>query len=148
MTDQTLLCGAAAAAQVVPAASLPVRCFRRRTNRGTTLTPAVSYVATNYSEKLCQATAAKLCNLSPFQFSRNFKKEHGLTFRNFVVRMRIERAAELMARSKVSVTYAAFMVGFNDLSYFARMFRKQLGVTPSSYRLANERGQMPSFPSH
>ena len=116
----------------------------RRTR--TTLAPAVSYVATNYTEKLCQATAASLCQLSPFQFSRSFKKEHGVTFRDFVIRTRIARAAELIKQSQVSVTEAAFVVGFNDLSYFARMFRRQLGVSPSHYRSDAESGQLPLFP--
>jgi AraC-like DNA-binding protein len=111
-----------------------------------TLAPAVSYITTNYPEKLCQATAAKLCDLSPFQFSRVFKKEHGVTFRDFVVQVRISRAAELMKQSRVSVTEAAFVVGFNDLSHFARMFRRQLGVCPSHYRSDIEAGQLPLFP--
>jgi AraC-like DNA-binding protein/ActR/RegA family two-component response regulator len=111
-----------------------------------TLAPAVSYVAANYPEKLRLAAAAELCDLSPFQFSRNFKKEHGFTFRDFVVRVRIQRAAELMKHSAVSVTEAAFVVGFNDLSYFARMFRRQLGVSPSHYRTDNETSQLLLFP--
>lgn len=114
--------------------------------RGGTLAPAVSYVATNYPEKLRLATAARLCDLSPFQFSRNFKKEHGFTFRDFVVRVRIQRAAELMKYSSASVTEAAFVVGFNDLSYFARMFRRQLGVSPSHYRSESEPSQLLLFP--
>lgn len=113
---------------------------------GVPLAAAVSYVTTNYSEKLCQATAAKLCDLSPFQFSRVFKKAHGVTFRDFVVRVRITRAAELLKQSRVSVTEAAFVVGFNDLSYFARMFRRQLGVSPSHYRSDSEPAQMFLFP--
>lgn len=98
------------------------------------LAPAVSYVQANYAEKLRLATAAQLCDLSPCQFSRSFKKENGVAFRDFVVKTRIQRAAELMKESRISVTEAAFFVGFNDLSYFARMFRRQLGVSPSHYR--------------
>jgi YesN/AraC family two-component response regulator len=108
--------------------------------------PAVSYVKRNYSEKLHLATAARLCDLSPFQFSRNFKKENGFTFRDFVVRVRIQRAAELIKQSKVSITDAAFGVGFNDLSYFARMFRRQIGVSPSHYREMREAEQLLLFP--
>jgi AraC-like DNA-binding protein len=103
--------------------------------RDGSVAPAMSYVAANYSEKLRLSTAAKLCDLSRFQFSRNFKKEQGLTFREFVVQLRIQRAAELMRQSRaLSVTEAAFVVGFNDLSHFSRMFRRQLGMTPSNYR--------------
>jgi len=92
------------------------------------------------------ATAARLCDLSPFQFSRSFKKENGFTFRDFVVRVRIQRAAELIKQSKVSVTEAAFGVGFNDLSYFARMFRRQVGLSPSHYRTQRDPEQMWLFP--
>jgi AraC-like DNA-binding protein len=109
------------------------------------LAPAVSYVERNYAEKLRMPTAARLCDLSPFQFSRNFKKENGFTFRDFVVRVRIQRAAELIRQSKVSVTEAAFGVGFNDLSYFARMFRRQIGVSPSRYRTKYNPEQMLLF---
>jgi AraC-like DNA-binding protein len=105
----------------------------RRCTEGA-LGPAVSYVATNHPEKLRLATAAKLCDLSTFQFSRRFRKALGLTFRDFVVMVRIQRAAELIGQSDISVTEAAFVVGFNDLSYFSRMFRRQFGVTPSHYR--------------
>jgi AraC-like DNA-binding protein len=112
------------------------------------LTPAVSYVATNYQDKVCLSTAAKLCHLSRFQFSRNFKKEQGLTFRDFVVQLRVRRAAELMRRARpLSVTEAAFVVGFNDLSHFSRMFRRQFGVLPSHYRRTDgEPIQLTLFP--
>jgi AraC-like DNA-binding protein len=102
-------------------------------------------VEKNYAEKLRMPEAARLCELSPFQFSRNFKKENGFTFRDFVVRVRIQRAAELIRQSKVSVTEAAFGVGFNDLSYFARMFRRQIGVCPSHYRTKHDPEQMLLF---
>jgi two-component system response regulator YesN len=85
---------------------------------GISLAPAVSYVEANYTEKLRLATAAKLCNLTTFQFSRYFKKQNGLNFRAFVVQLRIQRAALLLNESQMSVTEAAFIVGFNDCSHF------------------------------
>jgi AraC-like DNA-binding protein len=123
--------------------SFPTHNFSARS----ALSPAVSYVEQNYSGKLRMGTAARLCDLSPFQFSRNFKKENGFTFRDFVVRVRIQRAADLMRRSKTTVTEAAFGVGFNDLSYFARMFRRQLGVSPSHYRSKYVPEQLTLFPA-
>jgi AraC-like DNA-binding protein len=113
--------------------------------RQRTLAQALSYVESNYAEKIQLATVARICNLSPFQFSRNFKKENGITFRDFVVKLRIQRAAQLMRESGASVTEAAFVVGFNDLSYFARMFRRQLGVSPSQYRGEAEPVQLSLF---
>jgi AraC-like DNA-binding protein len=134
-----------AAPPVVGASNAPYLGLPRKPWLGSALAPALSYVHTNYSEKLRMSTAAKLCDLSPFQFSRNFKKESGFTFRDFVVRVRIQRAAELIRQSKLSVTEAAFDVGFNDLSYFARMFRRQLGVSPSHYRTKHDTEQMSLF---
>jgi AraC-like DNA-binding protein len=126
-----------------PTYTLPQRSSLERSP----LAPAVSYVEHNYSVKVRMGTAARLCDLSPFQFSRHFKKENGFTFRDFVIRVRIQRAAELMRQSKISVTDAAFGVGFNDLSYFARMFRRQLGVSPSHYRTNYTPEQLLLFPS-
>jgi YesN/AraC family two-component response regulator len=111
------------------------------------LAPAVLYVDAKYNEKIRLATAARLCSLSPFQFSRNFKRENGLTFRDYVVKLRLQRAAELIKDTRASVTEAAFVVGFNDLSYFARMFRKQFGVAPSHFRTESEPSQLLLFPT-
>lgn len=110
------------------------------------LAPAASFVRENYSDKIPLATAAGMCDLSPFQFSRLFKKVNGVTFRDYVVQLRIQRAAELMKQPRSSVTDAAFGVGFNDLSYFARVFRKRMGVCPSTYRARNEARQIGLFP--
>jgi len=120
---------------------------RKKKDRAARLSPAIRYVTNNYGEKLRLSTAAKLCDLSRFQFSRNFKRDQGLTFRDFVLQMRIQRAAQLMRQSSaLSVTEAAFIVGFNDVSHFSAMFRRQLGATPSSYRhAASEPSQLPLF---
>ena len=133
--------------ETVPGLSIgaPVVGLPPASSSGARLAPAVSYVQANYAEKLRLVTAARLCHLSPCQFSRSFKKENGLAFRDFVVRTRIARAAELMKQSRVSVTDAAFFVGFNDLSYFARMFRRQLGVSPSHYRQGQAAEQLSLF---
>ena len=106
----------------------------------------LSYVVANYVEKISLATVAKICGLSPFQFSRAFKKAKGVTFRDFVLDFRIERAAQSLKDPCASITDVAFGVGFNDLSYFARMFRRRFGVSPSNYRETHEVRQMLLFP--
>jgi transcriptional regulator GlxA family with amidase domain len=138
--------GAPAAPSTRPARGVAPAPVTAGTGSGISLAPAVSYVEANYSKKLRLATVAKLCNLTPFQFSRHFKKQNGMNFRAFVVQLRVQRAATLLKESQVSVTEAAFIVGFNDCSYFARMFRRQLGVSPSRYRAENELSQLLLFP--
>ena len=67
---------------------------------------------------------AQLCGLGPFQFSRAFKHDLGTTFREFLIQRRINHALQLFGNPKASVTEVAFAAGFNDLSYFARVFRR------------------------
>ena len=99
---------------------------------------AISFVEENLSEKISLGEVAQLCGLGPFQFSRAFKHDLGTTFREFLIQRRINRALQLFGNPKASVTEVAFAAGFNDLSYFARVFRRFTGVSPSSYRQERE----------
>lgn len=107
--------------------------------------PALSFLEANYSEKVTLRRAAQLCGLGPYQFSRAFKHEQGTTFREFLIIHRISKAIRMLEHSDASVTEVAFSVGFNDLSYFARMFRRYLGVCPSDYRREKE-NRPPALP--
>ncbi len=97
------------------------------------LTPALAFVKTNYAEKITLDAVARLCGLGRYQFSRTFKQAHGTTFREFVINLRIQKAEQILSLAEVSITDAAFSVGFNDLSHFAQMFRRYVGVRPSDY---------------
>jgi AraC-like DNA-binding protein len=99
---------------------------------------AISFVEENLSEKISLREVAQLCGLGPFQFSRAFKHDLGTTFREFLIQRRINRALQLFGNPRASVTEVAFAAGFNDLSYFARVFRRFTGVSPSFYRQERE----------
>lgn len=138
-----------AANVMMPVVASPIRNESSRVLEGELaddrLFQVISYVAANYMEKISLVTVARMCGLSSFQFSRNFKKTKGVTFRDFVIDFRIERAAQSLRASRTSVTEIAFEVGFNDLSYFARMFRRRFGVAPCQYRKAAEPHQLSLF---
>ncbi|MBP3627404.1 MAG: response regulator [Clostridia bacterium] len=74
--------------------------------------------------------------------SRLFKEKIGMNFSDFMVFIRVEKAKELFAEGKYKVDEVASMVGYNRQSYFAELFKKLTGVTPSQYvalqRLKNE----------
>lgn len=97
------------------------------------LLPALSYVEANFSEKVSLGAVAGLCGLGRYQFSRVFKRTYGTTFREFMIIHRINKAVHMLSYTGASVTDVAFSVGFNDLSHFAQMFRRYLGVCPSDY---------------
>jgi AraC-like DNA-binding protein len=99
---------------------------------------AISFVEENLAEKISLREVAQMCGLGRFQFSRAFKQDLGTTFREFLIQRRVSRALQLFGNRKASVTEVAFAAGFNDLSYFARVFRRFVGVSPSLYRREKE----------
>lgn len=78
--------------------------------------------------------AARAVHLSPAHFSRLFKRETGISFIQALNRRRIDRAAELLARSERTLKEIAQLCGFSDQSYFTRVFVKHLQTTPAAYR--------------
>ncbi len=97
----------------------------------------IKYVENHYHEKIYIAELAKTCLISEYQFSRAFKRELGVTFRTYLVNYRLDKARELLNNSMLSVGDVSFAVGFLDHSYFTRMFKRRVGISPSEYRLGN-----------
>lgn len=98
-----------------------------------TLAPAITYVEQNYRAKLSSSTAASLCRLTTFQFSRLFRETYGLTFQEYMLRFRIREACRLLRNPVAQVTDVAHLVGFNDPSYFGKIFKRYTSVSPSQY---------------
>jgi AraC-like DNA-binding protein len=70
---------------------------------------------------------------SPFYLSRTFSKEVGMTLPQFIRKLRMERAAELLRGGHHNVTEAAFEVGYSSLSHFSQAFHETFGVCPGLY---------------
>ncbi len=77
---------------------------------------------------------ADLARMSEGNLHRVFKEATGQSPIDYLVRLRMHRAMELLSGTTLSVTEIAFDVGFNDSNYFTRQFRKIVGMSPSSYR--------------
>ena len=102
------------------------------------LSPAVYYVQRNYTKRIYSDAMARLCGMSPTHFSRTFRKTYSLTFQEFLLRYRVQQACRYLVGPTVSVADIAYNVGFTDPSYFARVFKRYLGVSPSEYMAAND----------
>jgi AraC-like DNA-binding protein len=87
-----------------------------------------------FAEDLRLENLAMACHMRTSHFSRIFKKEHGTSFRLYLLRYRLERACEFLASAETSVKQAALAAGFNDCSYFDRVFRRRYGMTPRDYQ--------------
>lgn len=91
----------------------------------------VEYIERNYGEKITLDALAAMAHMSPAHFCRVFKKLTGRTAVDYVNRIRVERAYELLARGGCNVTEAAVSAGFSDTNYFSRTFKKYKHVAPS-----------------
>ena len=108
----------------------------------------VQYLNTHYSEKITMEKMAQQVYLSPPYFSRIFKEEMGEPFTAYLNRIRIDRSKELLRQKNIRLTDIAQLVGFEDQSYFTKVFKKQEGVPPLRYRESHTkdmkaRGQEP-----
>lgn len=108
--------------------------FRARNCENHKLAAVKDFIAKNFSREIDEAQMADMCGMSPFRFSRAFRKTFSVTFRDYVADCRIKHAQHLLNNPDIAITDIAAIVGFNDPSYFARLFRKRVGVTPTDFR--------------
>ncbi|MFL9897303.1 AraC family transcriptional regulator [Paraburkholderia fungorum] len=95
---------------------------------------ALSYIGKNLSNDLRESDLAQLAGQSVSAFSRYFRRHTGLPFVQYVNRMRINLACQLLADDELSVTDICFKAGFNNLSNFNRQFLAVKGMAPSKFR--------------
>lgn len=109
--------------------------------RNTQIIAAVkAYVEENYCNTgLSLSGAGAYVGLSNNYLSTLFRKECGETFSAYVTRLRVKKAAEILAGSEKNVTDIAFEVGFSDPNYFSRVFRRQTGHSPLKYKKAHRK---------
>jgi AraC family transcriptional regulator len=93
-----------------------------------------SFIDDNLSEQISLATLARLAQLSPYHFSRAFKRAFGAPPNRYHAQCRIERAKSLLAEQKHTITDIALALGFSETSSFSRVFYKFTGRTPRDYR--------------
>ena len=101
---------------------------RRRTSH------AINFIQENLNKRITLKEVAQLCHMSQSEFSRSFTKEHGVCFREYVAAARVRKARELLASGVVRISDVAWAVGFTDLSYFDRVFKRRLGICPTGLR--------------
>jgi transcriptional regulator GlxA family with amidase domain len=94
----------------------------------------VLYLQENHASPLSRREIADAIGVSENHLSRIFRRELGITPWDYLNRYRIKQAREMLAHTDRSITSVALAVGFSDPAYFSRVFRKQVGVSPSAFR--------------
>jgi len=100
----------------------------------TRINHALSYIGQNLSAELRESDLAQLAGQSVSAFSRYFRRHTGMPFVQYVNRMRINLACQLLMDDALSITDICFKAGFNNLSNFNRQFLIAKGMAPSKFR--------------
>ncbi|MCD8022960.1 MAG: response regulator [Lachnospiraceae bacterium] len=106
----------------------------RESQSNSVVKKAKHYIQENYSHDISLDDVSRAVNISPYYFSKVFKEESGENFIEYLTRIRIEKAKELLEKPELSVKAISSMCGYADPNYFSRSFKKQTDMTPREYR--------------
>jgi len=95
---------------------------------------AIDYISKRYSDKITLEELAEMCNMSVSSFTRKFRSEQGVNFKEYISQFRINMAKDILIEYDVSIDEAAYLTGFSDASHFIRNFKKSVGITPTAFR--------------
>ncbi len=88
----------------------------------------------NLDKKITLGDVASYLHMNPSYFSRLYKKDTNENFIDFVNRTKMERAKDLIESTNKSIEDIAYMIGFENKSYFLKIFKKYFGVVPNHYK--------------
>jgi len=98
---------------------------------------AIEFIRISLYQDLSLDMISSSINANPFELSRQFKKETGKTIIEYINKQRINESIHIMENENISITAVAGIVGYNDINYFTKVFKKIKGITPSQYRKLN-----------
>lgn len=101
------------------------------------LTEALKHIEENMNKDLTISDLAARVYLSPHYFRKVFREVTGLTPIEYINKIRISKAAQLLVQKDHSISEIAEKVGIMDMNYFSRMFRTHMGCSPTDYRRRN-----------
>ena len=94
----------------------------------------IKYIETNYQRAITIDEIAGVCNFSSSHFMKYFKKVMNTSFIDYLNEYRLSVASRLLLTTSDNILEIAAECGYDNLSYFNRLFKKKFGVTPSVYR--------------
>ncbi len=97
---------------------------------------ARKFIEEQHGEHIALGDVSRAVNMSTFYFCKVFKKATGFTFTEYLSRVRIGKAREMLVNPNLRISEAAFEAGFQSLTHFNRTFHRQFGQSPTEYRAA------------
>ena len=98
------------------------------------LRKAERFIWENYTKKISLKEIANVSGLSASYFSTIFREEMGENLSNYLNRLRVEKAASMLLSTNMSISEIAAACGFEDQSWFSKIFKNNTGITPGKYR--------------
>jgi AraC-like DNA-binding protein len=95
---------------------------------------AMAYIHEHYADPITRTDLAQHVALTEDYLTACFRKELGVTPITYINRFRVKQAQELLHETLRPVTEIAREVGFSDSGYFSRVFRREVGLSPTAYR--------------
>lgn len=108
--------------------------FQNQGHHHIVINKIIQYIEQHFHEKITLDTLATYVHMNSSYLSRLFNKEIGESLTDYINRIRIERAKQLIVDSDLNINEITYMVGFSDPSYFSNTFKKFTGVTPREYK--------------
>ncbi|MNW42315.1 putative response regulatory protein [compost metagenome] len=108
--------------------------MERQARENRTMMDIIKYIDYHYQTEISLQDIASHFFVSREYVSRKFKQEFGINFSDYLGQYRINKAKTLMLNPNLKVVQIAEMVGFHDVKYFSKVFKKQEGVSPKMYR--------------
>ena len=102
------------------------------------IAPAVEYIKRNYTNEICIPELSLMCKISEDYFRKIFQNTFGTSPRKYINELKISYAKELITSGMYTVTEAAELSGYTDISYFSREFKKAFGSCPANYRKSTQ----------
>ena len=96
----------------------------------------MAYIHEHYASSINRTELARHASLSEDYLTACFRKELGVTPIAYLNRYRVHQARQLLSDTDKTITEIAMEVGFSDSSYFSRVFRREVGLSPEAYRRA------------
>lgn len=107
--------------------------FSKQMVRSELVSQTIQFMEEHYSEQISLQKVAYELGVTPQHLSKLFKKETGKNYIDWLTDLRLEKAKEYLVAGKVSIREVGYLVGIQDPNYFSRLFKKNVGVSPSEY---------------
>ena len=99
---------------------------------------ALGYIDRNFTKTIMLEDVAGHVHISTYYLSHGFKRFTGITFKEYLTKTRIKKAKKLLLTTDLSIGEIAKRVGYDDPTYFSRVFKNTEGIPPSKFKMSKK----------